>query len=254
MRAFKRESALRRDRDRGNKESLINVVHLGERWEDSRGPVVGEAMRHRRLCCCSLRLMRPKSALGTVTKVWSNGLSHFSFEWQTHRSNWLCRMAAHWQYLRIHYPRCVARRGCLSKLLTLQTCIHLAAVTLAIAIKKKSSLIGIYCLFFENKVSLFRFLKSGGYLNASGCPSPSRRGSGCGWRGARRFAGSWKAPEVTWVNLTSFRCSSSMQVGHTHPIIPHPLSTFIINNFHRQSEGSGSILHLLPQALTRASL
>jgi len=31
MRAFKRESALRRDRDRGNKESLINVVHLGER-------------------------------------------------------------------------------------------------------------------------------------------------------------------------------------------------------------------------------
>lgn len=137
MRAFKRESALRRDRDRGNKESLINVVHLGERWEDSRGPVVGEAMRHRRLCCCSLRLMRPKSALGTVTKVWSNGLSHFSFEWQTHRSNWLCRMAAHWQYLRMHYPRCVARRGCLSKLLTLQTCIHLAAVTVAIAIKKR---------------------------------------------------------------------------------------------------------------------
>lgn len=160
MRAFKRESALRRDRDRGNKESLINVVHLGERWEDSRGPVVGEAMRHRRLCCCSLRLMRPKSALGTVTKVWSNGLSHFSFEWQTHRSNWLCRMAAHWQYLRIHYPRCVARRGCLSKLLTLQTCIHLAAVTVAIAIWKGRVISHIYCLFFEKKVSLFQFLKS----------------------------------------------------------------------------------------------
>lgn len=152
MRAFKRESALRRDRDRGNKESLINVVHLGERWEDSRGPVVGEAMRHRRLCCCSLRLMRPKSALGTVTKVWSNGLSHFSFEWQTHRSNWLCRMAAHWQYLRIHYPRCVARRGCLSKLLTLQTCIHLAAVTVAIAIKKKKVVSHLYLLSLFSKI------------------------------------------------------------------------------------------------------
>lgn len=118
--------------------------------------------------------------------------------------------------------------------------------------KKKSSLIGIYCLFFKNKVSLFRFLKSGGYLSASGCPSPSRRGSGCGWRGVRRFAGWWKALEVSWVHLTSFQCSSSTQVGHTHP--PRPLSTFIINNFHRQSEGLGSILHLLPQALTRASL
>lgn len=189
MRAFKRESALRRDRDRGNKESLINVVHLGERWEDSRGPVVGEAMRHRRLCCCSLRLMRPKSALGTVTKVWSNGLSHFSFEWQTHRSNWLCRMAAHWQYLRIHYPRCVARRGCLSKLLTLQTCIHLAAVTVAIAIgeKKKSSPIRIYCLLFENKVSLFHFLKGLGdvWIPAAVLPHPeealdaARRGWAC---------------------------------------------------------------------------
>lgn len=201
MRAFKRESSLRRDRDRGNKESLINVVHLGERWEDSRGPVVGEAMRHRRLCCCSLRLMRPKSALGTVTKVWSNGLSHFSFEWQTHRSNWLCRMAAHWQYLRIHYPRCVARRGCLSKLLTLQTCIHLAAVTLAIAIKKKSSCIRIYCLFFENKVSLFHFPKSGGYLNTDTRPSPFWRCSGCSPHRLRRFVGLWRASKVSIENL-----------------------------------------------------
>lgn len=31
MRAFKRERALRRDRDWGNKESLINAEHLGER-------------------------------------------------------------------------------------------------------------------------------------------------------------------------------------------------------------------------------
>lgn len=116
-------------------------IHVGLLW--------GEAMRHRRLCCCSLRLMRPKSALGTVTKVWSNGLSHFSFEWQTHRSNWLCRMAAHWQYLRIHYPRCVARRGCLSKLLTLQTCIRLAAVTVAIAIKKKSHLAFVSIVSFS---------------------------------------------------------------------------------------------------------
>lgn len=228
MRAFKRESALRRDRDRGNKESLINVVHLGERWEDSRGPVVGEAMRHRRLCCCSLRLMRPKSALGTVTKVWSNGLSHFSFEWQTHRSNWLCRMAAHWQYLRIHYPRCVARRGCLSKLLTLQTCIHLAAVTVAIAIKKKkkSSRIRIYCLFFENKVSLFHFLKSEGYLNTSSHPSPSRIGSGCSSQGLKRFVGLWKAPKVSSANLTSFRCRSSAQVRPPPPT-PSPVSLLI---------------------------
>lgn len=46
-------------------------------------------------------------------------------------------MAAHWRYLRIHYPRCVARRGCLSKLLTLQTLSGYAAVTVVIAIKKK---------------------------------------------------------------------------------------------------------------------
>lgn len=71
-------------------------------------------------------------------------------------------MAAHWQYLRIHYPRCVARRGCLSKLLTLQTCIHLAAVTVAIAIKKKKSRLAFVSIvsFFVNKVSLFHFLKS----------------------------------------------------------------------------------------------
>lgn len=114
----------------------------------------GEAMRHRRLCCCSRRLMRPKSALGTVTKVSSNGLSHFSFEWQTHRSNWLCRMAAHWRYLRIHYPRCVARRGCLSKLLTLQTPSRWAAVTVVIAIKKNNATSKLHPLSHRSKVFL----------------------------------------------------------------------------------------------------
>lgn len=92
--------------------------------------------------------------------------------------------------------------------------------------KKKSSRIRIYCLFFENKVSLFHFLKSEGYLNTSSHPSPSRIGSGCSSQGLKRFGGLWKAPKVSSANLTSFRCRSSAQVRPPPPT-PSPVSLLI---------------------------
>lgn len=147
-------------------------------------------------------------------------------------------MAAHWQYLRIHYPRCVARRGCLSKLLTLQTCIHLAAVTVAIAIKKKKkrektshlALVSIVC--FAKIKFLCSVSRGGGECQQWSLPAPGC--SGRVWGGLELR----EAPQVSPVHPCA---------GRTRPL-SHPT----INHFHGRAKGLGSVLHPLPQGPAHA--
>lgn len=72
-------------------------------------------------------------------------------------------------------------------------------------------------------------------------PHPRRLWQGLGRAGARG-----KLPK-----LAQFISAVLIQhTGRTH----HPLSNSIINNFHRQSKGLGSILHPLPQGPAHALL